>query len=143
MPEERRTERWMLRLETFSKALGRLRDVIALSRERPLNEYERDALIKRYEFTYEMAWKLMMSFVKENGLEQIRGSKDIIREAYRYRLIDNAEPWFEMVELRDKTVYTYDEEMSTDAVREIIENYYPLLDSLNEQASKIKEEESN
>lgn len=139
MTAERPTERWMLRLETFSKALARLKEIVEMNHDRGLNEIERDALIKRYEFTYEMAWKLMMSYEKENGLEQIRGSKDIIREAYRFGLIDNAEAWFDMVELRNKTVHNYDEEMATDAVRNITENYYPLLEGLCEKANEAKE----
>lgn len=61
------TPRWKERLETFGAALVRLADVVTLHHERKLSEYECDSLIKRFEFTYEMAWKLMMSFEKENG----------------------------------------------------------------------------
>ncbi len=42
--------------------------VVTLRRQRPLNEYENDSLIKRFEFTYEMAWKLLMSYEKDNGI---------------------------------------------------------------------------
>ena len=32
------------------------------------NQFECDSLIKRFEFSFEMAWKLMMSYEKENGV---------------------------------------------------------------------------
>ena len=41
-------------------------EVIAITKQRPLNQFERDSLIKRFEFTYEMAWKLMMSPTPHN-----------------------------------------------------------------------------
>ena len=87
------TPRWKERLMVFQNALNRLTEVVSLRNQRPLNEYECDSLIKRFEFTYEMAWKLMMSYEKENGVEQILGSKDVIRHANSMSLIENGEAW--------------------------------------------------
>ena len=132
-----RLPRWKERLTTFCNALARLKEVVDLEKERVLNEYEKDSLIKRFEFTYELAWKLMMCFEKENGVEQILGSKDVVRHALAMSLIDNGEAWMEMIDARNRTSHVYDEEMATDVVDEIIHTYFPLFEELQEKMNGI------
>jgi nucleotidyltransferase substrate binding protein (TIGR01987 family) len=124
---EKLVPRWIERLATFQKAMVKLSDVVSLYQQHPLNEYERDSLIKRFEFTYEMAWKLMMSYEKENGVTSILGSKDVVRHAYNMTLIENGEAWMDMIDTRNQTSHLYDEQMAADVTDEIIHNYYPLL----------------
>lgn len=127
---------WTQRLTTFSKALGRLSEVIELSRQKPLNEFERDSLIKRFEFSYEMAWKLMMSFEKATGVSQVLGSRDVIRHAVSIGLIDNGEAWMEMVDTRNQTSHLYDEEMAANVTDTIVYNYHPLFMELQEKLER-------
>jgi nucleotidyltransferase substrate binding protein (TIGR01987 family) len=134
---EERMPRWKERLDTFSAALARLADVVALQYERKLNEYECDSLIKRFEFSYEMAWKLMMSFEKENGIEGILGSKDVVRHAQAMQLIDNGEAWMDMIDARNKTSHVYDEQMANDVADDIIKTYYPLLQELQDKMTSV------
>lgn len=124
---KKQVPRWIERLATFQKAMVKLSDVVSLYQQHPLNEYERDSLIKRFEFTYEMAWKLMMSYEKENGVTSILGSKDVVRHAYNMTLIENGEAWMDMIDTRNQTSHLYDEQMAADVTDEIIHNYYPLL----------------
>ena len=124
---EKQVPRWIERLATFQKAMVKLSDVVSLYQQHPLNEYERDSLIKRFEFTYEMAWKLMMSYEKENGVTSILGSKDVVRYAYNMTLIENGEARMDMIDTRNQTSHLYDEQMAADVTDEIIHNYYPLL----------------
>ncbi len=131
------TPRWKERLETFGSALVRLADVVALHHERKLSEYECDSLIKRFEFTYEMAWKLMVSFEKESGIEGILGSKDVVRHAQAMQLIDNGEAWMDMIDARNKTSHVYDEQMARDVIDEIINTYYPLLLELQNKMTSV------
>ena len=111
---EEQVPRWIERLATFQKAMVKLSDVVSLYQQHPLNEYERDSLIKRFEFTYEMAWKLMMSYEKENGVTSILGSKDVVRHAYNMTLIENGEAWMDMIDTRNQTSHLYDEQMAAD-----------------------------
>ena len=78
---EEKQPKWIDRLSYFKNAITRLSEVIEIHTQRPLNSFENDSLIKRFEFTYEMAWKLMMSYEKENGITEIIGSKDVVRKA--------------------------------------------------------------
>ena len=129
---EEKKPKWHERLAIYKNAIDRLAEVIALSKQHPLNQFERDSLIKRFEFSYEMAWKLMMSYEKENGIVEVLGSKDVIRQAFKLSIINNGETWLEMVDARNKTSHLYDEEMATDVVNEIIYTYYPLLTELRD-----------
>ena len=129
---EEKTPKWYERLDIYKNAIDRLTEVVALNKQRSLNQFERDSLIKRFEFSYEMAWKLMMSYEKENGIFEILGSKDVIRQAFKLSLVNNGEAWLEMVETRNRTSHLYDEEMATDVMDEIIYTYYPLLTELRE-----------
>lgn len=129
---EEKKPKWHERLAIYKNAIDRLAEVIALSKQHPLNQFERDSLIKRFEFSYEMAWKLMMSYEKENGIVEVLGSKDVIRQAFKLSIVNNGETWLEMVDARNKTSHLYDEEMATDVVDEIIYTYYPLLTELRD-----------
>ena len=129
---EERKPKWHERLTTYKNAVDRLTEVINLSKQHTLNAFERDSLIKRFEFSYEMAWKLMMSYEKENGITGVLGSKDVIRQAFKLSLVSNGEAWLEMVDTRNKTSHLYDEEMAADVIDEIIYTYYPLLAELRD-----------
>ena len=134
---EERKPKWGERLTTYQNAIDRLTEVITLSRQHPLNQFERDSLVKRFEFSYEMAWKLMMSYEKDNGIIEILGSKDVIRQAFRLSIVKNGEAWLEMVDARNRTSHLYDEEMATDAADEIIHTYYPLLVELRDVMAEL------
>jgi len=130
---EEKQPKWLERLSTFKNAITRLAEVVELRKLRPLNQFECDSLIKRFEFSYEMAWKLMMSYEKDNGITELLGSRDVVRQACRMSLIDNGEAWLEMVDDRNKTSHLYDEEMASDVIDEIVNTYYPLFIELQER----------
>lgn len=133
--------RWIERLSAYSKALNRLGDVVQMSRQHTLNEYERDSLIKRFEFSYEMAWKLMMSYEKDNGVSLLLGSKDVIRQAVSMSLIDNGEAWMDMIDVRNRTSHVYDEEMAADVADDILNTHYPLLTDLLDKMTAIADQD--
>ena len=122
--------RWKDLLKHYEQALGRLSKIVDLKRERQLNEFEEDSVIKRFEFTYEMAWKLMMSYEKSNGVLQLMGSKDVVRNAISMSLIENGEAWMDMIDARNRTSHLYDEGMAKDVIDAIVNDYYPLLQDL-------------
>jgi nucleotidyltransferase substrate binding protein (TIGR01987 family) len=137
---EGKVPKWIERLEVYQNAVSRLNEVISLREHRPLSQFECDSLVKRFEFTYEMAWKLLMSYEKDNGISELQGSRDVIRRAFAMSIIENGEAWLEMVDDRNKTSHLYDEEMVADVIDEIVHTYYPLfvelLHKMNELSSK-------
>ena len=138
MKESDNLPQWVERLSVFSQALAKLTDVIELSKHHTLNDYERDSLVKRFEFTYEMAWKLMMSYEKDCGVSQIVGSRDVVRHATTLSLVDNGEAWLDMIDARNQTSHLYDEEAVADVIDDIIHTYYQLFIELQHQMNDIK-----
>ncbi len=80
--------RWEQKLNSYQKALRRLADVVNVAKTRQLNDFEADGMIQRFEFTFELAWKLMKSYAEYQGTDkEIMGSRDAIRWAYENKLV--------------------------------------------------------
>ena len=97
-----------LQYEDLNKALKRLKEIAVLPPEETANQ---DATIQRFEFTFELAWKLMQSIEIENNIN-VYGVKTILREAAKLGLIDDPVKWFDFLKDRNLTVHTYKEELA-------------------------------
>ncbi|BEP30220.1 HI0074 family nucleotidyltransferase substrate-binding subunit [Helicovermis profundi] len=82
-----------------------------------------DASIQRFEFVYEMSWKLMKVYLEYNGIAEGTSPRTAIKESYKVGLIEDAQVWLKMLQDRNKTVHTYDEE-SAILIFENIKNEY-------------------
>jgi nucleotidyltransferase substrate binding protein (TIGR01987 family) len=79
--------RWEQRLQHYQKALAQLESGIHLFHERALNDLEKQGLIQAFEYTHELAWKVMKDFFASRGNLEIYGSKDATRESFAYGLL--------------------------------------------------------
>jgi len=91
----------------LTKAKEKLKEAVNL----PTTTINQDASIQRFEFTFELAWKLMQVLIKENGIDTY-GVKSIIREAAKLGLIDNPGIWFDFLSKRNLSVHTYNEQIA-------------------------------
>lgn len=119
--------RWEQRLDSYHKALARLAEIVAASKKRTLNEFERDGLVQRFEFTHELSWKLMKAYAEYQGFDGIGGSRDATRKAFEMSLISDGQSWMDMIKSRNETSHNYDGSMADDVVDSIINRFYPLL----------------
>lgn len=55
-----------------------------------------DSTIKRFEYTFELFWKLLKAILEKRGLD-LRFPADIFREAYMGHLINDEEMWIKML----------------------------------------------
>lgn len=133
---EEKTERWRQHLATFDKALVRMDEVVTLWHSRKLSDLERDGMIQRFEYTQELAWKLLKNYIEYQGEAQMGGSRDTIRQAFRLGLIENSEPWFDMLESRNLTSHVYDEATEMTVIERIVDTYYPTLSLLHAEMLK-------
>jgi len=101
-------------------------------REKGLNEIEKQGLIQSFEYTFELAWNLMRDYLIYQGISEIRGSRDAIRLAFRYGLIENGRNSMNMLSARNLTSHTYNEKVIQYLLEQIAEIYYEELEmSLN------------
>lgn len=119
--------RWEHRLDSYHKALARLAEIVGASKKRALNEFERDGLVQRFEFTHELSWKLMKAYAEYQGFDGIGGSRDATRKAFEMSLISDGQSWMDMIKSRNETSHNYDGSMADDVVDSIINRFYPLL----------------
>ena len=122
------TPRWEQKLESYAKPLKRLKEIVVLSRQRDLTEIEKDGLIRRFEFTHELAWKLMVSFCRFQSPEiELFGSKDSTRWAFEHGLISGGDIWMEMIASRNMTSHNYDGAIAEEVFFKIVNVYYTSM----------------
>ncbi len=119
--------RWKQRFQNYKKAFANLRSAVDLANQRPLSDLEKQGLIQGFEFTHELYWKTVKDFFQEQGNSSIYGSKDATREAFHAGLIQHGETWFQMVQSRNLSSHTYDNEIADGIITDILENYYALF----------------
>lgn len=91
-----------------------------------------DGLIQRFEFTMELAWKLIKSYLEEKGDDvPIHGSKDAVRRAFSLALIEEPGIWLKMINDRNTLSHTYDEKEAFEIAGKIKAVYLPELKKLD------------
>ncbi|KQO22795.1 nucleotidyltransferase [Flavobacterium sp. Leaf82] len=134
--------RWEQRLSNFNKAVLKLEESVNYIKHNYLNdENELDAenledvveelikegLIQRFEYTHELAWNVMKDYAFFQGNSTVGGSRDATREAFRLQIIGNADIWMDMIQSRNKTSHTYNEEIANEIFGKIINDYFQLF----------------
>jgi len=120
--------RWKQRFQNYKKALVTIKKAIELVKSRELNDLEKQGLIQGFEFTFELAWNVMKDYLEEQGINDIIGSKNAVRHAFNKGLIDDGQVWMDIIEGRNVSSHTYDEETAGKLLDKIINNFYePFL----------------
>lgn len=117
------TPRWIQRLQNYTSALDQLQLAVKLAQTRALSNLEKQGLIQVFEFTHELAWKLMKNYLDYQGATLLNGSRDATRDAFQKGLISEGEIWMEMIKSRNHSLHTYNIETAEWIVEEIITSY--------------------
>ncbi|SJM95287.1 nucleotidyltransferase substrate binding protein [Crenothrix polyspora] len=128
--------RWQQRFTNYKKALLQLKDAVVLSQQRALSKLEKQGVIQAFEFTHELAWNVLKDFLQDQGNQDIKGSKDATREAFKVELIADGERWMAMIQSRNASSHTYDEQTAEHLVTAIINEYFPLFEILQIEMQK-------
>lgn len=123
--------RWKQRYSNFEKALARLTEAIQ-ENEGTESNLIKDGIIQRFEFTHELAWKVLKDFLNFEGYREIRGSRSASRKAFNIGLIDHGEIWMDMIESRNNTVHTYQDNILEHEFDKIIQIYHKELIKLQQ-----------
>ena len=127
-----REEKLRAQMASLARAVERLKAAL----ERHKDEFIRDSAIQRFEFTFELAWKTLKTFLELQGLEA-RSPRAAIRGAFQVGLLPEDPFWLEMLELRNLTNHTYDEALAERIYAELpkaLERFQELLRRLEEPA---------
>jgi nucleotidyltransferase substrate binding protein (TIGR01987 family) len=133
--------RWRQRLQSFRKAFGQLSKAVATARQRELSELERQGLIQAFAFTHELAWKTLKDFLESRGADSIYGSKDATREAFAKGLIENGEAWMAMIQSRNQTSHTYNEDTADAIAKATISSYVLEFEKFLQKFTELESHE--
>lgn len=135
--------RWKQRFDNFKRAFARLAQAAALAKQRELSELEEQGLIQAFEFTHELAWNTLKDFLEARGTTvKIYGSRDATREAFAADMIENGEAWMKMIEHRNETSHTYNEEIANAIVEAILTRYVTEFEGFQRSFLELESEEA-
>ncbi len=112
--------------EQLITACARLEDALAQEK----NSYLMDSAIQRFEFTFELLWKTLKTYLADQGIK-VYSPKETIKEVFRIGLVDEDNDWFAMLESRNLTSHVYNEKMA--------ENIYVKLPHYLEMIKNLAE----
>ncbi|CAG4995596.1 hypothetical protein DYBT9275_01676 [Dyadobacter sp. CECT 9275] len=102
-----------------------------------LEEILKEGLIKRFEYTQELAWNVMKDYSEYQGNTSITGSRDAIRQAFQMGLIVDAKEWMNMLVSRNLTSHTYNSETAEAIHDEITDTYIFLFNAFEKKMSEL------
>lgn len=115
--------------ENFAKAVLRLEEAVAFCKENPCSFYF-DALIQRFEFTTELAWKTCKEKLQDQGFVEVNGPKPVMREAFSAGLVQDGDIWISILTDRNRTSHIYDEDTAKEIATRVMESYLPTFQDL-------------
>ena len=134
------------RFARFQSALKRLSEAIlqyedATDKTDIIKSMMRDSIIKRFEFTFELAWKVMKDYAEYNGYDDMANSpRNAIRLALQMGIISDT-VWMSMLDSRNTTAHVYDEEVA-DTIIDALLGYHNLFVAFDEvMTNKLSEQQ--
>ena len=124
---ENKDIRWKQRFENFKQAYLRLQEAAEIPN---LNELERNGLIQRFEFTIELAWKVMKDFLEEKGFLFKPSPKDTFRQAQEAKYIDYAQELIDGLNIRNELSHDYDGFLFEQSENDLRNDVFPALKKL-------------
>ncbi len=126
-------DRLQQRIADFQKAVKRLEE--ACQQEK--NDFIRDSVIQRFEFCYELAWKMLRLKLLQEDIDT-RSPKATLQAALELGLIEDGNSWTELHRMRNLTTHTYDESLAEEVYSFVCQVGLPLLEQLAMRADTWK-----
>jgi nucleotidyltransferase substrate binding protein (TIGR01987 family) len=138
-PPEQSDIRWQQRFDNLKRAHRRLLWALEMQQQDPENDLIRMAVIKAYEFTFELGWKTLKDFLAYNGIDA-KLPREVLKQSFATGLLSDGQLWIDMLEERNLMAHTYDDARARQAVRLIQERYLAGLQQLHDLFSAKLEE---
>ena len=130
-----------LDLSNFKNSLSTLKECyhdLTEQQDEKLKTYIKDSCVKRFEYTYETAKKIMNKFLKKeyDKTEKDLTINNIFREMFALGLIESFENWVDYREKRNITSHEYNIEL-TYPIIDIIPKFTADVDFLIKSFEKV------
>lgn len=123
--------RWQQRLANFERALRLLREAMANGPD-ALNQLEKEGVIQRFEYCFELAWKTVKDYMEANGIVfDVVMPRQVIKDAFAAKVLNEGATWIAMLDHRNLLSHTYNPVVFEQAVEAIHQRYLPQLEQLH------------
>ena len=101
--------RWKQRFQNFERAFILLRSALEDKKIEEFNRLEQKGLTRRFEYTYELAWKTAKDYLQEQGviLDEVT-PKAVLNVIFAAGLIQDGQTWVDMRLHRNLLSHSYD-----------------------------------
>jgi nucleotidyltransferase substrate binding protein (TIGR01987 family) len=103
-------------LEPLKKALNSLIKSI----KQPLDEFTRDSVNHRFEYSFELSWKNLKRYLESDRPLSDDSVKGILREAHQRKIVSNIDQWFSFQKSRNLTSHTYNEDTAQEVYKDAL-----------------------
>ncbi|MEX2568964.1 MAG: nucleotidyltransferase substrate binding protein [Cyclobacteriaceae bacterium] len=134
--KEKADIRWKQRFGNYQKAFHQLKSAIGEHGVNPI-DIIKEGVIQRFEFTHELAWKVMKDYLDYEGIQNVTGSRSATREAFSIGLITNGQVWMDMIDSRNKTVHTYNPDVLEIEFKKVVKSYFELFERFEQKMSSL------
>lgn len=117
-------------IRDLTKAKKRLEEAAKLKPTR----IHKDAVIQRFEFCFELTWKMLQAYIRDQGLD-CGSPKNCLRTAAQIGLIKNLKKWFLYLDARNLVSHTYNEKLAD----KVYSHAVKFPSSISDLLKKIKE----
>ena len=133
--------RWLQRYSNYHKACQRLLEVTESGKSiNDLSELEQEGLVQRFEYTFELAWKVLQDLMNYKGYEFMSGPTGTLKMAFEDGMLSDQDGWRKMAKSRNTLSHVYDEDEAEAIVQLIFSEYAPLLKQLDEKLSLLSKD---
>lgn len=141
--EQQSDIRWLQRYANYHKACQRLIEVTesGLTAD-DLSKLEQEGLVQRFEYTFELSWKVMQDLLTYKGYEFMTGPNGTLKMAFEDGLISDHDGWRLMAKSRNTLSHVYDEDEATAIVGLIFTQYAPLLKALDDKLKQLSQDKA-
>lgn len=123
--------RWKQRFQNFERGVVLLREALARG-PGALSALEKEGVIQRFEYTFELAWKTIKDFLDAGGLIISPVTpRQVIKEAFAAKVLADGQAWIDMLDHRNLLLHTYDFSVFENAVDAIAARYMPAMETLH------------
>jgi len=124
--------RWKQRFQNFDRAYVLLRDALEDGPD-SLNQLEKEGVIQRFEFSFELAWKTLKDFMEYDGFVFATITpRQVLKDAFAAKILPGGQVWIDMLDHRNLLSHTYNLTKFEEAVTAVHERYLDAFDQLHE-----------
>ena len=123
--------RWKQRFQNFDRAFALLRQALEHG-PTALSPLEKEGVIQRFEYSFELVWKTVKDFLEAGGLViSPITPRQVLKDAFAAKVLTDGQVWIDMLDHRNLLSHTYDLSVFEKAVDAIAARYLPAMEELH------------